>query len=101
MKTFNKDGYKSSSALQQAENVGKHRYAVLHGTRDENVHFQNAAQLEKYLVEADIDFSAYFFADNDHGMSNTINNYKTVYKTLTREMQFCFGQRSLFRDCCN
>jgi len=73
----------------------------LHGTRDENVHFQNTAQLEKYLVEADIDFSAYFFADNDHGMSNTVNNYKTVYKTLTREMQFCFGQKSLFGDCCN
>jgi len=94
----NQDGYDRSTALQQSTNVGKHRYVVLHGTRDENVHFQNSARLEKYLVSEDIDFGAYFFADNDHGMSNTPNNYRTVYKTLTREMQICFDQSSLFGD---
>jgi len=97
----NKDGYAASTALQQGTNVGKHRYVVLHGTRDENVHFQNSARLEMYLVEQDVDFGAYFFADNDHGMGNTPNNYRSVYKTLTRELQFCFGQPSLFGDCCD
>ena len=51
-----------------------------------------------YLVEQDVDFEAFFFANNDHGMSNTANNYNTVYKILTRELQFCFNQESIFGD---
>lgn len=96
----NPDGYLKSTALQQSANVAKHRYVVLHGTRDENVHFQNAAQLEKYLVADDVDFGAYFFADNDHGMGNTPNNYRSVYKTIEREMAFCFERESAHGDCC-
>ena len=31
-------------------------YTLIHGTADDNVHFMSAAQMEKALVEADVDF---------------------------------------------
>ncbi|CAK8692165.1 unnamed protein product [Clavelina lepadiformis] len=86
----NENGYSMSTALQNPENFAKHRYALFHGTRDENVHFQNSALLSKFLIKNDVDFRAFFAADDDHGMNRVPNNYRNIYKMLTNQMQICF-----------
>ena len=40
----------------ELQNFKKSWYTLIHGTSDDNVHFQNAAAMEKALVEADVDF---------------------------------------------
>lgn len=58
-----------SSNLRDVTNVRTHWYNMFHGTRDENVHFQNSAQLSKKLISENIDFGAWYSADDDHGMA--------------------------------
>jgi len=86
----NEVGYDMSSNLRDVTNVRTHWYNMFHGTRDENVHFQNSAQLSKKLISENIDFGAWYSADDDHGMGNNPNNYRTIYKMLTRKMKRCF-----------
>ena len=83
-------GYDMSSNLRDVSNVRSHWFNMFHGTRDENVHFQNSAQLSKKLIDEDIDFSAWYSADDDHGMGRVPNNYRTIYKMLTRKVKRCF-----------
>jgi len=33
-------GYANSTAIQKLQNYGKHYFVLVHGTADENVHFQ-------------------------------------------------------------
>nr|XP_018666654.1 dipeptidyl peptidase 4-like isoform X1 [Ciona intestinalis] len=87
----NPDGYEKSTTLQGIESFRSHHYNLFHGTRDENVHFQNSAQLSKYLIEGDVKFGAFFAADDDHSMSRVDNGYKNIYKLLTRQMEICFN----------
>ncbi|XP_078490198.1 dipeptidyl peptidase 4-like isoform X2 [Ciona intestinalis] len=87
----NPDGYTKGSALQGIENFRTHHFNLFHGTKDENVHFQNSAQLSKYLIEGDVKFGAFFAADDDHSMSRVNNDYRNVYKQLTRQMDICFN----------
>lgn len=64
---------------------------MFHGTRDENVHFQNSAQLTKTLIDKDVDFRAFYAADDDHSMSLVPNNYRNLYKKLTKQLKICFN----------
>nr|XP_026692095.1 prolyl endopeptidase FAP-like isoform X3 [Ciona intestinalis] len=87
----NPDGYAKGSALQGIENFRTHHFNLFHGTKDENVHFQNSAQLSKYLIDGDVKFGAFFAADDDHSMSRVNNGYRNIYKQLTRQMDLCFN----------
>lgn len=77
--------------MQKYDNFKRHQYYLIHGTADENVHFQNSAQLTKKLIENDVPFGAYFAADDDHGMRKIANDYRNVYKIITRQMCRCFN----------
>ncbi|XP_076815585.1 dipeptidyl peptidase 4-like [Clavelina lepadiformis] len=87
----NEDGYKKGSALQNSENFAKHRYSLFHGTKDENVHFQHSSQLSKYLIQNDVEFGAFFAADDDHHMHEISNEYKNLMRMITKQMKVCFN----------
>ncbi|XP_053554351.1 prolyl endopeptidase FAP-like isoform X2 [Bombina bombina] len=57
-KDDNLENYKNSTVMARAENFKKVDYLLIHGTADDNVHFQQAAQISKALVEAQVDFQA-------------------------------------------
>ncbi|CAK8675274.1 unnamed protein product [Clavelina lepadiformis] len=86
----NHDGYENASVVNKAANFPQSSFYLIHGMADDNVHFQNAAQLEKELVKEDITFNDFFYADQDHSI-NRGNAYYHVYQILTKQLCECFG----------
>jgi len=59
MPAENEDGYFKCSILNQnLQNMASKQYTIIAGTMDDNVHFQNAAQITKALIGNGIDFDA-------------------------------------------
>ncbi|XP_077976690.1 prolyl endopeptidase FAP-like [Styela clava] len=88
----NVDGYEKCSILNaNLTNFNLASYTIIHGTADDNVHFQNAALINKALVQADVNFDSYFYADEAHSISTGANANKHIYKLLTRKVRQCFG----------
>uniref|UniRef100_A0A8C1XSI7 Fibroblast activation protein, alpha n=1 Tax=Cyprinus carpio TaxID=7962 RepID=A0A8C1XSI7_CYPCA len=59
----------SIQLTDRAKNFKSVQYMLVHGTADDNVHFQQAAQISKALVENQVDFEAMWYTDKDHGLS--------------------------------
>lgn len=65
----NPDGYRESSPLTYASNL-KGRLLIIHGTSDDNVHFQNAVQLVNELIKAKKQFELMIYPRQSHGISD-------------------------------
>ena len=63
----NKKGYDDNSPLSHTDSL-KGRYLLIHGTGDDNVHFQNAVELSKALVSSGKQFDSFYYPDKNHGI---------------------------------
>ncbi len=63
----NNEGYENNSPINFAGDI-KGSYLLVHGMADDNVHFQNAAEMSRALVEANIPFEEAFYANKNHGI---------------------------------
>lgn len=66
----NPDGYEDTG-IRDPNGFRNARYLVIHGTGDDNVHFQQTAHLVNMLTESNVDPSRYevqFYTDNNHSM---------------------------------
>lgn len=61
----NPDGYDLNSPTTYAKDL-KGKYLLIHGTADDNVHFQNAMELIKALNEAGVEYDQFFFPNKNH-----------------------------------
>ena len=61
----NPDGYDLNSPTTYAKDL-KGKYFLIHGTADDNVHFQNAMELVKALNEAGVEYDQFFFPNKNH-----------------------------------
>jgi len=78
----NPDGYDQNSPVNFTDKI-KGRFLLIHGTADDNVHFQNSAQLVTALVKSNIDFETMYYPNKNHGISGAADN--TTYH-LWRKM---------------
>uniref|UniRef100_A0A452H3E8 Fibroblast activation protein alpha n=1 Tax=Gopherus agassizii TaxID=38772 RepID=A0A452H3E8_9SAUR len=81
--------YKNSTVMARAENFRNVEYLLIHGTADDNVHFQNSAQISKALVNAQVDFQAMWYTDQDHGIPGLSS--KHLYTHMTHFLKQCFS----------
>lgn len=63
----NEAGYEKNSPINFAERIRGH-YLLVHGMGDDNVHFQNAAEMSRVLVENNIPFEQAIYPNKNHGI---------------------------------
>ncbi|KAG6940040.1 dipeptidyl peptidase 4 [Chelydra serpentina] len=85
----NLKNYESSTVMAKAENFKEVEYLLIHGTADDNVHFQQAAQISKALVDAQVDFQAMWYTDKDHGIGGQAHSH--IYTHMSHFIKQCFS----------
>ena len=71
----NPDGYDRNSPINFVDNM-KGKYLLIHGSADDNVHFQNTMDMTTALVKANKQFELFVYPDKNHGIygGNTRNH---------------------------
>ena len=71
----NGDGYNAGSAISRASKL-QGKLLLIHGTADDNVHYQNAAEYSEALVQANKQFDMQVYTNRNHSIfgGNTRNH---------------------------
>ncbi len=77
----NPEGYDENSPATYAANL-KGKFLLIHGTGDDNVHFQNTVALEDALITAGKQFSSFYYPDRAHGIRSR-NAQVHLYTMMT------------------
>lgn len=63
----NANGYDANSPLTHVSKI-KGNYLIIHGTADDNVHFQNAVEMVLAMNNANINYDAEYYPNKNHGI---------------------------------
>lgn len=69
----NASGYDDNSPINHVNKI-KGKYLLIHGTADDNVHFQNSVQMITALVKSNVDFESGYYPNKNHGISGMPDN---------------------------
>ena len=71
----NPDGYDQNSPINFTHLL-KGKYILIHGSGDDNVHYQNSMEMTTALVEANKQFDLFIYPNKNHGIygGNTRNH---------------------------
>lgn len=79
----NASGYDENSPINHVEKI-KGNYLIIHGTADDNVHFQNSVEMVKMMNEKNIPYESAYYPNTNHG----IRGGKTRLHLFTRITQY-------------
>lgn len=77
----NPKGYDENSPINYAKLL-KGKYLLIHGTADDNVHFQNAVEMSEALIQQNKQFEFMAYPDKNHGIFGG-NTRPQLYKKMT------------------
>lgn len=77
----NASGYDDNSPLSHAAKL-RGNYMLIHGTGDDNVHFQNAVAWQDALIKAGKSFQSFYYPNRNHGISGG-NTRLHLYRMMT------------------
>ena len=63
----NPQGYDENSPINFAD-LMKGKYLLIHGTADDNVHYQNAVEMAEALIQKNKEFEFMTYPDKNHGI---------------------------------
>ena len=78
---LNPKGYDENSPINFARNL-QGAYLLIHGTADDNVHYQNSLEWVDALVNANKQFDVFFYPNKNHGIFGGYTRYH-LYKKMT------------------
>ncbi len=78
----NPEGYKNGSPITFADGL-KGNLLLVHGTGDDNVHFQNSEALINRMVELNKKFTMMAYPNRSHGIYEGKNTTRHLYELLT------------------
>lgn len=75
----NASGYDANSPVNFVD-LMKGKFLLIHGSADDNVHYQNTMELVNALVKADKQFDLFIYPNKNHGIygGNTRNHLFTM-----------------------
>lgn len=77
----NTEGYDAYSPLTHADKL-KGEFLLIHGTGDDNVHFQNAVALQDALISAGKQFQSFYYPNRNHSIRGG-NTSLHLYQMMT------------------
>jgi dipeptidyl-peptidase-4 len=77
----NAKGYDENSPINFAKDL-QGEYLLIHGTADDNVHYQNSLEWVSALVNANKQFDMFFYPNKNHGIFGGITRYH-LYRKMT------------------
>jgi dipeptidyl-peptidase-4 len=80
---LNAGGYDNNSPLTYAGDL-QGKFLLIHGTGDDNVHFQNSVVFQEALINAGKQFNSFYYPDKAHGIAGG----KTKYHLYTMMTEF-------------
>ncbi len=70
----NPGGYDENSPIQFVKNI-KGNYLLIHGTGDDNVHWQNSAEMINAMIKAGVRYDAEVYPNRNHGIGDRNGQY--------------------------
>lgn len=77
----NASGYDDNSPIQHVNKL-KGKFFIVHGTGDDNVHFQNSVDFVNALIKAGKQFDSFYYPNRNHGISGG-NTLMHRYQMMT------------------
>ncbi|WP_299760981.1 S9 family peptidase [uncultured Pontibacter sp.] len=84
----NAAGYDENSPLMFADQL-QGDLLLIHGTGDDNVHFQNAVAMQDALISANKQFESFYYPNRNHGVGGgvtSIHRFKMMTNFLERKL---------------
>ncbi|KAH1014110.1 hypothetical protein HUJ04_003005 [Dendroctonus ponderosae] len=87
----NLEGYENAQLLKKYAGLKNKDYFLIHGTFDDNVHYQQSMMWAKVLERNDILFRQISYTDEDHSLSSVRPH---LYHSLENFLNECFAEDS-------
>jgi dipeptidyl-peptidase-4 len=76
-------GYDDNSPINHVDRI-KGNYLIIHGTADDNVHFQNAVEMVDMMIRKNVRFDSEFYPNKNHSIGAGRNTRLHLYEKMTR-----------------
>ncbi|XP_052868310.1 venom dipeptidyl peptidase 4 [Anopheles cruzii] len=84
----NRGGYVRSDISGFTDELKNHLFLLIHGTADDNVHYQQSMVFMRALLDHDVDFEQMSYPDEAHSLSGV---QKHLYHTMDHFWDECFA----------
>jgi dipeptidyl-peptidase-4 len=82
----NPQGYENGSPIRHASQL-KGNLLIVHGTGDDNVHYQNTEALVNELIKFNKPFTMMAYPNRRHGISEGVNTVRHKYELMLRYLK--------------